>query len=88
MALRLQHERMKSAYLPSLREYAQRYQVTAERLRRAADDAIVMHPGPMNEGIEIAPDVAHGLQSQVELQVQHGVAVRMAVLYLLTRNAA
>jgi aspartate carbamoyltransferase catalytic subunit len=88
MALRLQHERMRSAYLPSLREYAQRYQITAERLQRAADGAIVMHPGPMNEGIEIAPDVAHGLTSQVELQVQHGVAMRMAVLYLLARNTA
>jgi aspartate carbamoyltransferase catalytic subunit len=88
MALRLQHERMRSAYFPSLREYSQRYQITAERLRRAADGAIVMHPGPMNEGVEIAPEVAHGLYSQVEQQVRHGVAVRMAVLYLLARNAA
>ena len=88
MALRLQHERMRSAYLPSLREYAQRYQITAERLQRAADGAIVMHPGPMNEGVEIAPEVAHGLTSQIEQQVQHGVAIRMAVLYLLARNTA
>ena len=88
MALRLQHERMRSAYLPSLREYAQRYQITTERLAHAADGAIVMHPGPMNEGVEIAPDVAHGLSSQVDQQVQHGVAMRMAVLYLLARNTA
>ena len=87
MALRLQRERMQGALLPSEREYARRYQITAARLGRAAVNAVVLHPGPMNEGVEIAPEVAHGLQSQVERQVRHGVAVRMAVLYLLMGNA-
>ena len=87
MALRLQQERMGGGLLPSLREYARRYQITAERLARAAEGALVLHPGPMNEGVEIAPEVAHGLQSEVERQVRHGVAVRMAVLYLLMRGA-
>ncbi len=88
MALRLQQERMARGLLPSLREYAQRYQITAERVARMRPGAPVLHPGPMNQGIEIAPDVAQGAQSWVERQVQHGVAVRMAVLYLLTRETA
>ncbi|HEY8489624.1 MAG TPA: aspartate carbamoyltransferase catalytic subunit [Dehalococcoidia bacterium] len=88
MALRLQLERQQGGYLPSLREYARRYQVNAERLALARPGALVMHPGPMNEGVEIAPDVAHGLQSVVEEQVANGVAVRMAVLYLLLRGTA
>ena len=86
MALRLQQERMRGAFVPSLREFSRRYQITAERLSRAHAGAPVLHPGPMNEGVEIAPDVAHGMQSEVERQVSHGVAVRMAVLYLLTRG--
>jgi len=88
MALRLQHERMQGAFLPSLREFSRRYQITPERLQRARPEAAVLHPGPMNEGVEIAPDVAHGMQSEVERQVSHGVAVRMAVLYLLTQGVA
>ena len=88
MALRLQHERMRSALLPSLREYATRYQINHERLSRAAPHAVVLHPGPMNEGVEIAQDVAYGPQSHVERQVEYGVAIRMAVLYLLARTAA
>lgn len=83
MALRIQRERMASGLLPSLREYAARYGLTRERLRAARPDAIVMHPGPMNEGVEIAPDVADGPQSVVTDQVRNGVAVRMALLYLL-----
>jgi aspartate carbamoyltransferase catalytic subunit len=83
MALRMQHERQAGGLLPSLREYVQRYQVTRERVARASSDALVMHPGPMNEGIEIAPDVAHGAQSAIQEQVTNGVAVRMALLYLL-----
>ncbi len=83
MALRLQLERMQAGLLPSVREYVRMYQLTAERLKRAKPDALVMHPGPMNEGVEIAPDVAHGCQSVVEEQVANGVAVRMALLYLL-----
>src|SRR5262245_5717301 len=83
MALRIQRERMESGLLPSLREYAARYGLTKERLALARPDALVMHPGPMNEGVEIAPDVAAGAQSVVEEQVRNGVAVRMALLYLL-----
>ena len=83
MALRLQLERMQAGLLPSTREYVRMYQLNAERLARANPNAVVMHPGPMNEGIEIAPDVAHGIQSVVEEQVANGVAIRMALLYLL-----
>ena len=83
MALRIQKERMASGLLPSLREYAARYGLTSERLRAAKPDAIVMHPGPMNEGVEIAADVAAGPHSVVTDQVHNGVAVRMALLYLL-----
>jgi aspartate carbamoyltransferase catalytic subunit len=83
MALRIQKERMSSGLLPSLREYAARYGLTADRLAGARPGALVLHPGPMNEGVEIAPDVAAGAQSLVEEQVRNGVAVRMALLYLL-----
>jgi aspartate carbamoyltransferase catalytic subunit len=83
MALRIQRERMSSGLLPSLREYAARYGLTSERVALARPGALVMHPGPMNEGVEIAPDVAAGAQSVVEEQVRNGVAVRMALLYLL-----
>jgi len=83
MALRMQKERQEHGLIPSLREYINGYQVTSQRLQRAAPGALVMHPGPMNEGIEIAPEVAHGLRSVVEEQVANGVAVRMAILYLL-----
>ncbi len=84
MTLRLQQERMASGLLPSLREYAARYQLTAERLRAARPEALVLHPGPMNEGVEIAPDVATSGRSVITEQVANGVAVRMALLYLLT----
>lgn len=83
MALRIQRERMASGLLPSLREYAVRYGLTRERLALARPDALVMHPGPMNEGVEIAPDVAAGPQSVITDQVTNGVAIRMALLYLL-----
>ena len=83
MALRIQRERMAGGLLPSLREYAARFGLTRARLALAKPEAIVMHPGPMNEGVEIAPDVAAGLQSVITDQVANGVAVRMAVLYLL-----
>lgn len=83
MALRIQKERMASGLLPSLREYGARYGLTQARLALARPDALVMHPGPMNEGVEIAPDVAVGAQSLIEEQVRNGVAVRMALLYLL-----
>ncbi len=83
MALRLQGERQQGGLLPSLHEYATHYQVTAARLAHAHPDHLLMHPGPKNEGIEIAGDVASGGHSIIEEQVTNGVAVRMALLYLL-----
>jgi aspartate carbamoyltransferase catalytic subunit len=88
MALRIQRERMESGLLPSLREYAARFGLTRARLVGASPDAIVMHPGPMNEGVEIAPDVASGDRSVITDQVSNGVAVRMALLYLLAGSPA
>lgn len=88
MALRIQRERQAGGRLPSLREYARLYQVNTARLDRARPGALVMHPGPMNEGIEIAPDVARGDRSLIEEQVTNGVAVRMALLYLLAGERA
>lgn len=81
MALRLQKERMQSGLLPALREYTRVYGLTAERLARLPKHAIVMHPGPMNEGIEIFPEVATAAPAVIEEQVTNGVAVRMALLY-------
>lgn len=83
MALRIQKERQEKGLIPSLREYIRGYQVNATRLARAKPGALVMHPGPMNEGIEVSGEIAHGLTSVIEEQVTNGVAVRMAVLYLL-----
>jgi aspartate carbamoyltransferase catalytic subunit len=84
MMLRIQLERQGKLSFPSLREYYNTFGLTPERLRRASKDAIVMHPGPMNRGVEIASDVADNLERSVILQqVTNGVAVRMAVLYLL-----
>jgi len=84
MPLRLQRERQQAGLLPSLREYIRLYQVNPKRLERARPEAVVMHPGPMNEGVEISSEVAHGPRSLVERQVANGVAVRMALLYLLS----
>ncbi len=81
--LRLQLERMQGGYIPSLREYNRVFGVTRERLERAPRDIIIMHPGPMNRGVEIDSDVADGPMSVILDQVTNGVAVRMAVLYLL-----
>jgi aspartate carbamoyltransferase catalytic subunit len=83
MMLRVQHERMRGLFLPSVREYFTCYGLTPERMARAAPDAIVMHPGPMNRGVEIDSVVADGPWSVILDQVANGVAVRMAVLYLL-----
>jgi aspartate carbamoyltransferase catalytic subunit len=83
MMLRVQHERMHSMFLPSLREYFTLFGLTPARLERAASDVIVMHPGPMNRGVEIDSAVADGPWSVILDQVANGVAVRMAVLYLL-----
>ncbi len=84
MVLRMQLERQQKGLFPTIREYSRLYGVTAERVRLARPDALVMHPGPMNRGIEIAPDVADGVQAVINEQVTNGVAVRMALLYLLT----
>ena len=81
MALRLQNERQNGGYLPSLREYIRRWQITKDRLSSASKEVLVMHPGPMNEGIEISTEVAHGGRSLIEEQVTNGVALRMALLY-------
>jgi aspartate carbamoyltransferase catalytic subunit len=83
MMLRVQHERMTDAYFPSVREYSRRYGLDADRVRLLPDHAIVMHPGPMNRGVEIAAEVADSARSTVVEQVTNGVVVRMAVLYLL-----
>ena len=83
MILRIQRERQDAAFFPSLREYAVHYGLKADHLDRAAPDAIVMHPGPMNRGIEISSELADGARSLILDQVTNGVAVRMAVLYLL-----
>ena len=87
MILRIQTERMNAAYFPTLREYSVHYGLTDKRLKRANKDAIVLHPGPMNRGIEIASEVADGTSSLILDQVKYGVAVRMAVLYLATGGA-
>lgn len=84
MILRIQKERQDSAYFPTLREYSIHYGLTQERLNLANEDAIVLHPGPMNRGIEIASEVADSSRSLILDQVKYGVAVRMAVLYLAT----
>ncbi|HJT23749.1 MAG TPA: aspartate carbamoyltransferase, partial [bacterium] len=81
--LRLQLERQKNNLFPTIREYSMTFGVNNERLKRAKKDAIVMHPGPMNRGVEISSGVADGAQSVIDDQVTNGVAVRMAVLYLL-----
>jgi aspartate carbamoyltransferase catalytic subunit len=84
MTLRIQHERLVNALLPNTREYSRTFGLDARRLALAAEDAIVMHPGPLNRGVEISDEVADGPQSVVLNQVEAGVAVRMAVLYLYT----
>jgi len=83
MMLRVQRERMDDAYFPSVREYSRRYGLDSVRMRTLPEHAIVMHPGPMNRGMEISPDVADSPRSTIVEQVANGVSVRMAVLYLL-----
>jgi aspartate carbamoyltransferase catalytic subunit len=83
MMLRIQQERMQGAFFPSLREYFHVFGMTKDRVKLAKPDVIIMHPGPMNRGVEIASDVADGPYSVILEQVANGVAVRMAVLYLL-----
>jgi len=83
MMLRVQHERMHGGFFPTIREYSRRYGLDARRMATLPDDAIVMHPGPMNRGVEIAAEVADSVRSTIVEQVANGVSVRMAVLYLL-----
>ena len=87
MMLRLQHERQNEAFIPSTREYYNFYGLTRDRMRLAKKDTIVMHPGPLNRGVEIDSDVADASYSVILNQVANGVAARMAVLYLLSGNA-
>jgi aspartate carbamoyltransferase catalytic subunit len=87
MMLRVQRERMDQAYFPSAREYARRYGLDGARMRRLPPHATVMHPGPMNRGMEITPEVADSARSTIVEQVANGVAVRMAVLYHLLGGA-
>jgi aspartate carbamoyltransferase catalytic subunit len=87
MMLRVQAERMNAAYFPSAREYSRRYGLDARRLGLLPDHAVVMHPGPMNRGLEISADAADSPRSTIVEQVSNGVAVRMAVLYLLLSGA-
>lgn len=88
MMLRVQRERMNAAFFPSAREYSRRYGLDDRRFARLADHAIVMHPGPMNRGMEISANVADSNRSVIVEQVTNGVAVRMAVLYLLLSGSA
>ena len=86
MMLRLQRERMQGAFIPSVREYFRYYGLDRDKLAEAAEGALVMHPGPMNRGVEIDPEVADGPQSLIREQVEMGVAVRMAVLEALAAH--
>ncbi len=87
IALRVQKERQEAGMLPSMREYTRRWMISEARLRRAKPGALLMHPGPMNEGVEIASSLAHGPGAQIEEQVTNGVAIRMALLYQLLTGA-
>jgi aspartate carbamoyltransferase catalytic subunit len=86
MALRIQRERMDTARIPDVDAFCREWGITGESVRHAAPEAVVLHPGPMNRGVEISSDVADGPQSAVQQQVSNGVAVRMAVLATIVRN--
>ena len=86
MMLRLQRERMNGSFVPSVKEYFRYFGLDAEKLALAKPDALVMHPGPMNRGVEIASEIADGAQSLIREQVEMGVAVRMAVLEALSKH--
>ncbi len=81
--LRIQLERQKAGMFPSIREYAAFYGLNGQRLKLAKPDCLVMHPGPINRGVEITPEVADGLQAVIEEQVHNGLAVRMALLAIM-----
>ncbi len=83
MMLRIQMERQKKSYFPSLREYRNLYSLTKKRFRRAKRNAIIMHPGPINRGVEISAEMADSAKSVILKQVENGIAIRMAILYLL-----
>ena len=86
--LRIQLERQKKGLFPTIREYSKLFGVTRDKLKVAKEDVLVMHPGPMNRGVEISPEVADGLESAINEQVTNGVAVRMALLYLMAGGGA
>ncbi|MCE2500131.1 MAG: aspartate carbamoyltransferase catalytic subunit [Dehalococcoidia bacterium] len=88
MALRLQTERQQRGFFPSIREYIRRWQVNDQRMAQANANALLMHPGPMNEGIEVSTALAHGERSLIEEQVTNGVAIRMALLYQLVGHGS
>jgi aspartate carbamoyltransferase catalytic subunit len=88
MGLRLQKERQQSGLLPSLREYATEYGINEKRMKLANDDCLIMHPGPVNRGVEMTSSVVDHAQSVIDEQVLNGVAIRMALLYLLSRREA
>ena len=88
MALRMQNERQQSGLIPSLRDYINAYQINAERLKGANPNALLLHPGPRNEGVEVTAEVAQGNQSVIEEQVTNGVAVRMAILFLMMARSS
>ena len=83
--LRVQFERIKSSQFPSVREFTQLFGLTSDRFARCKKDIFVMHPGPMNRGIEISSEIADGAQSGILTQVTNGLAIRMAVLYLVSQ---
>lgn len=84
MLLRLQFERQQSGLIPSIREYIRLYQLDKKRLKKALPDVLVMHPGPINEDIEVSSEVAHGIHSVIDEQVANGIAIRMALFYLIS----
>jgi aspartate carbamoyltransferase catalytic subunit len=84
MLLRIQKERLEECYFPTLREYAELFGLDGRKMRKAKPDVTIMHPGPLNRGVEITPEVADGPYSVILEQVKYGLAVRMAALYLLS----
>ncbi len=86
--LRIQRERQEGGFLPSLREYTALFGIDAARVARMKPDVVIMHPGPINRGVELAPDVADSERSVILEQVTNGVAVRMAIIYLISRVRA
>ena len=88
MGLRIQRERQQKGLFPSVAEYCDNWEITPERVALAKKHVLVMHPGPMNRGVEIASSAADSAQSVINQQVESGVAVRMALLYMLTRREA